>query len=268
MNLQEEQTYYIDTNLTQDKVITSCSDMKIRIYDVKETGLVFINELVAHEAPVTCAIFLGESNMIASVDDKSNLILWKIENGKYIKKLNIKIFSGSTSALSYSGEKEINIYAGCSDGRIRKIILDNTLGYKIEEYYAHNYGVCVISSNNKFIVSGGNDNKIVLWDNKMNKIEEFIDHDNYIRAAVLAPENDFDILCFASCGEDKKCIIYTKEGEEKIKKQIIELDKECYTLAWSKCGFALTVGYGENEVKTFMPNNDGEFKSVDMEKVN
>ncbi|ELQ73932.1 Vesicle coat complex COPII, subunit SEC13 [Trachipleistophora hominis] len=254
----------ISINSAEDLAVTSSMDKKLRVFTLKDSNLRLQYELAGHESEVVKAIFVGGSDMIASADFAGNLFLWTLDNKKYALKQRIKVFEGAITSLTARLGRDVTVFCGCADGKIRAYKLTDT-EYGATEIASNEYGVTCLSCNDEHLVSGGMDFKVNLYaDSRL--VETFADHENRVNDVAVCPSNKFGVFCFASCSDDKSVIIYTKESGG-FKKQRIEIGEECYELCFSKTGFVLTVGYGKNSFKAFVPDENGNFTETEVEEI-
>ncbi|RVD90967.1 transport sec13 [Tubulinosema ratisbonensis] len=268
MQAQKEIIYSMDADLSEKRLVTASSDRVVRTYKIEDTQLILDQELSGHDSPVTKAIFLNKGELICSGCYTGELFIWQLEGSSFVKKFSTKVFNGSINSISHLFlENSFKIFCACSDGKVRILTFDFKLNFKTEELNVHKFGITSISSNEKYFITGGVDNKVFLFDIKTNKeIYSFNEHTNIVRDVSIAKTNEFDLDVFASCSDDGSVVIYYFE-KEVIKKQVIQINEPLSSLAWSKRGYSLSVGYGENMVKHYVPDVDGYFKEVDLERV-
>lgn len=264
MEVHTEPINSVSINSTEDLALTGSMDKKLRIFALENNNLRFLYELVGHQSEVTKAIFIGGTDMIASADFTGNLLLWVMDSKKHVLKQRIKVFEGAITSLAGQFNKDATVYCGCADGKIRAYKVTDT-EYGATEMSSNEYGVTCLSCNDEYLVSGGIDFRVNLYSN--NKLlETCADHENRVNDVAVCPSNKFGVFCFASCSDDKSVIIYTKE-KDGYKKQRIDIGEECYELSFSKTGFCLTVGYGKNNFKAFVPDENGNFKETEVEDI-
>lgn len=261
MEVHTEPINSLSINATEDLALTSSTDKKLRLFDFKNNSLRFLYELSGHDSEIVRAIFIDGTDLIASADFTGHLVIWKLERKKYNRILKIKACEGALTSLAARSKNGIFVFCGCADGFIRTYKIDNK-EEKISEIMAHDYGVTSLSSNDEYLISGGMNFETKIYENNKS-IKTFNDHGNRINNVAICPSNKFNVFCFASCSDDKTVLIYVKENSE-FKKQKIEIGEECYTLCFSKTGFCLTVGYGKNKFKAFIPDDNGNFKETEV----
>lgn len=271
MDIHKGTIHSIERDIYEKKIITSSSDGIIRIFENindpdQGINLKLEQELSSESGIPTKAIFVNYNEIIASAYQSGKLILWKKSAPGYIKLLEKDVCTGPLNDISASLDKNlIKIYCGCSDGKIRILKFDTNMNLSEDEIMAHRFGISCIDSVTKFVVSGGLDySLVVLEDDK--EISRFRDHKSLIRDVSIAPENVFNILCFASCG-DNLVYIYWKNEDEFMKQKIV-FEEVVYSLSWSRSGFTLSVGYGKNKFKCYEPGKDGKYEEVEIVQEN
>lgn len=264
MEIKKEFVYSLDSDANETRVIAACSDRTVKMYKVDETVLEIINEYKEFPGPVTQAIFLGKGEMFCVSCYTGEIIIFKIEGINYSKKFEKKIFEGSINSISHNWNlNSFVIYCGCSDGNLRILNFDENFKFLEKIIFCNKFGITSVSTNTNYILTGGMDYEVVLLDLNGIELKRFKNHTGFIRQVGMASLSEFDILCFASCSEDGKLCIYFKD-EEDYKNQIIDLKSPVYSVSWCKTGYSLSVSYGENSTKTFVPNQNGEFVEIEL----
>ncbi|MCA9750469.1 MAG: hypothetical protein KC414_15265 [Romboutsia sp.] len=250
----------LDLDLTEKYLLEGCSDGIIRIRNLNDNKNV-ISELIAHSSPVK-AFYVNHGEYIVSADFNGKFILWKLQGNSYSKKIerdiNSKIYD-----ISY---RERQLILGCEGGIVKFLKFDENFNFKEEESLnVHNYGVGLVSCNSSFILTGGLDYKMFLIDIN-NKIEHVYSHKDRINCISMAPSNSFGKTIFAAGFNDGTLMIFERK-ENSFKKQEIDLEMPCLGLSWSKSGFVLSVVYGNENLKSFILGEDGEYEEIEMESV-
>lgn len=249
MDTKEIIVFNIDTDYNEEKMLKATSE-GIELYNINNEEIIMDTTLKSHTDPVVKAIFFGKD--IVSVDFGGKFIYWKFD-GSYSVLFEKNL--GSTVNTMCGNEVEKIILIGMADGRIKKLFL----GEEIEEneVFAHTCGISAMDCNKKYLVTGGMDNLVFIWDLNLRKIGEKSYHDDFVRDVSIC-NIIFDFFTFASCGNDGKLIIYDKDF------QVIDLEEPCYSLDWTKSGYCLSVSYGENKYKAFVPGDDGKFVEAEL----
>lgn len=271
MDIIKGTIHSIERDIYEKKIITSSSDGVIRIFENINEPDQSINlklecELKSDEGISSKAIFVNNNETIASSYQSGKIILYKRNNSRYTKIFEKVICNGPLNDISSTQETDkIKIYCGCSDGYIRILKFDTNMNLSEEEIMAHRFGISCIDSVTNFVVSGGLDYSTVVLENDK-EIQRFRDHKSVIRDVSIAPDNIFNLLTFASCG-DNLVFIYWKKNKE-FMKQKIEFDEPVYSLSWSRSGFSLSVGYGKNKFKCYEPGKEGTYVEVEIVEEN
>ncbi|EEQ83089.1 hypothetical protein NCER_100084 [Vairimorpha ceranae BRL01] len=269
MEVHKGTIYSIERDIFEKKLITASSDGFIRIFVNKKEpddkiDLHLEHELDSMHGKLIKAIFLNHNEYLASAHSSGHVVIWKLDtNNTYAVKHEEQVFTGCINDISSNFNNEIiNIYCACEDGKVRILNLKNDENIVVSEFTAHRFGISTIDSNNTFVVTGGLDYSTAVWENNK-EIIRFRDHTSLVRDVCISPNNVFNILCFASCGEDCKVFIYWRHFEDFLKQEII-LDEPVYSLSWSKSGFTLSIGYGQNKFKCYEPGNEGKYVEVEL----
>nr|AGE94939.1 protein transport protein sec13 [Encephalitozoon cuniculi] len=270
MDIHKDTIHSIETDFSQKKIVTACSDGMVRVFakgsSVPPYELNLELELDGDSGPATKAIFLNQGEFIASSYFSGKVIIWKYEGGRFNKKSERQILSGSVNDISgrWNGSS-FTLFCACSDGTVRILDIDSSFNTTESEVFCHRFGVSSVSATESGFVSGGMDYSVAVWDGT-SEAARFRDHKGLVRDVAACPANSFKLFCMASCSEDGTVVIYTKRGEE-YESQKITLEEPCYSLSWSFSGFSLSVGYGSSKFKCFVPDGSGKFKEVGLKKV-
>lgn len=260
----------IETDVSHKKIVTACADGLVRVFNRNNVDsnqeLVIELELDASSGPVTKAIFLNQGELIASSYFSGKVVVWKYEAGRFNKKHEKQLLSGSVNSIAGKWKgNSFTLYCACSDGNIRILEVDNSFNTAETEVFCHRFGVSSVSTTEHGFATGGMDYSTALWEDKT-EIKRFRDHKGFVTDVAVCPANCFKIFCMATCSKDGTVIIYTKK-EEKYESQIIDMEEPCYSLSWSASGFTLSVGYGKSKFKSFVPDSSGKFKEVHLKKI-
>jgi len=250
-----------------------------------------ISELSGHTSPVVKALFVNYGEIIISADFSGKLILWKLENGTFVKRVDKQILEGAINDISVrhsESENKIVVFCACDKGMLYTVTIDgnnvnvsnnvnsnsnnvnsnsnnvnsntftNSNTFSVTSEQRHNFGITSVSSNGSHLVTGGMDAKVIK-DNK----EQVTVHEGIVTSVSIAPDNCLEKTIIASCSEDGKVMI-SEEREGNYERKCIDLKKPCYEVKWTQTGFILIVRYGENEIKSFMRGKEGEYEEVDL----
>lgn len=265
MEVHKDAIHSIETDFSQKRIVTACSDGLVRVFSRDAQELSMELELDAGAGPVTKAIFLNQGELIASSYFSGKVVVWKLEGGRFGKKLERQICSGSVNALAgrWNGAS-FTLFCACSDGNVRILEIDSAFGVAEDTVFCHRFGVSSVSATERGFATGGMDYSAAVWEEKT-EVQRFRDHKAFVRDVAVCPANSFGIFCMASCSEDGTVAVYTK-GENGFESQIIQIGEPCYSVCWSASGFSLSVGYGEAKFKCFVPDGR-EFMEVGVAKM-
>lgn len=257
----------MESDVSETRVITASSDRVVRIFKANDNNLTLESEISGFKSPVTKAIFLNLGELICVSCYTGDLYIFKLEGTSYSKKYEKKIFEGSINAISHLWlDDRFKVFCGCSDGNLLVIEFDSRFNTTESRIFCHRFGVSCVSSNQHYLVTGGIDYSTIVFDLKeMKELARNKDHKALVRDVSVCNIGEFDIFCFASCSDDGRVIVYNKIGNI-FNKQVIEIHQPVYSLSWSKTGYSLSVGYGDSEIKHFVPDISGIFKEVPLKK--
>lgn len=255
----------MDTDLSEKYVVCACSDALVRICTFNNETLMPVASLSGHQGQVTKAIYLSHGELIASSDFSGNLIIWKLEDSKYVKKAEKHVIDGGINDIAGRiSDSTIEVFCACERGLVKTIIFDAEFNTTEKTKEIHKHATTCISCNSKFVVSGGVDFSVAFDDGQ--DIRYFKSHQSAVNSVAIAPSNSIEKTIFASCAEDGTLIIYQGKRNN-IEEQIIKLKEPAHSLSWNKTGFVLTVGYGESSFKSYILGENGkEFVEVEMKQ--
>ncbi|VDM14437.1 unnamed protein product [Wuchereria bancrofti] len=107
----------------------------------------------------------------------------------------------------------------------------------------------------KRVVSGGNDNFVKIWREKKDGIWELEialeGHTDWVRDVAWAPVAAHNVNTIASCGQDRKVIIWRCSSVDQrhwSAQELAVFDDILWHVSWSLCATVLAVSGGDNEV--------------------
>lgn len=263
MTASDVLVHSMDADLAEKHVVTACADGIIRIYSIEDTSMNLLSELPGHSSAVTKAIFINNGELIASADFSGKLIVWKLETNGFVKRAEAQVSSGPIYDISarFDGST-LKIFCGCDGGILKTIEYDNSFSMKEDSKEVHRYGISSVSSNMEYVITGGFDFAVGV--HSKDGSEYLNHHQSSVNCVAVAPSNFMNKLLFATCSDEGKVFVISKE-EGEFKKQIIELGQPVRSLDWSRSGFVLTVSYGTDGFKSFMADETGNFSEIQME---
>uniref|UniRef100_A0A914W122 Protein SEC13 homolog n=1 Tax=Plectus sambesii TaxID=2011161 RepID=A0A914W122_9BILA len=290
--IHDAQMNYYGTRLA-----TCSSDRLIKIFDVKPNGQSFpIAELTGHEGPVWQVTWAHPKfeSVLASCSYDRKVIIWKEQQGgKWNRFYEYNQHDASINSISWAPHQFGLILACAStDNNIsiisyqasdhswdaRKILKAHEQGCNAVSWCpATDGGSLVDQSHNavvKRLVSGGNDKRVKIWKEEQDgswKVEHsFEGHLDWVRDVAWAPAVGFPASTIASCGQDKRVLIWRCSNLDQGKwesKLLATFDDVVWHVSWSLCGTILAVSGGDNKVSLWKENLEGEWACIsDSEK--
>jgi len=121
------------------------------------------------------------------------------------------------------------------------------------------------------IVSGGSDNDVKIWFQKPDQtwgLEEVLEgHEDWVRDVSWASNIGYPYSMIASCGQDKKVLIWTKSensGNWNQKLLPFDIDEVVWRVSWNGNGNILAVCSGDNRVTLWKEGLEHDW--IDIEK--
>ncbi|RWS30374.1 WD repeat: SAM and U-box domain-containing protein 1-like protein [Leptotrombidium deliense] len=200
-------------------LVSSSNDKTVRVWKVAENGLFkecteppLVSPLVGHKYSVNCVRFSPFGTIIASCSTDGNVILWNVQNGDQVVKLqhpsNCVIrtccFSPSSAILVSGGDDETLCLWDIST---RSLICS------LEGHEAM-ITACDFTPDSSYLISGSTAGDLRLWDSKLGngKCLEIIAeaHDLGVLGTAFSPEYEVNVsngplqsfYLLASCGSD------------------------------------------------------------------
>lgn len=254
----------MDIDISEKFIVTACEDSFVRLFSVNDKKTELLCELTGHTGMVTKAIFINQGDVIASSDFNGKLIIWKLENSSFVKKTEIQVSDRPIYDIAARvKDNGFTVFCGCDNGLLKTVIFDSNFKTTMTEQELHRYGVISVSCTKNFLATGGLDSTVALISN--GNIEYIKKHTGAVNAVALVPSDDENHTIVASGSEDGTLILTFKNGK-KIRTQQINLGEPCYSLDWNRTGFILTVGYGNDKLKSFAQGENGEYQEIPMTK--
>jgi WD40 repeat protein len=106
------------------------------------------------------------------------------------------------------------ILSGWSDGKIRAFRVDNNSQlWMIDNAHKNGVTAIALSHNNKFIVSGGNEGEIRVWEIKSRElIAHLKEHTSKVTKVEIFPDD----LLLLSCSRDKSILCWDLKSQKRI----------------------------------------------------
>lgn len=295
----EELIHDSQTNYYGDRLATCSSDNKIKIFELNGNQSKLSAELNGHDGPVWQLDWSHPQfeNLLASCSYDRKVIIWKEINGTWEKIKEHKDHDSSVNSIQWA-PREFGLMLACASGDgsisvLRHNEAEDWEMFKISN--AHNLGVNAISwappissvstlykpnttstvlNHPKLVrrlVSGGCDNLVKIWkykeeDHKWIEEAQLDGHSDWVRDVAWAPSIGLPKWYIATCSQDKKVIIWTKNdgpnGTEWESKVLNEFSDIVWHVSWSIMGNMLAVSWGENKVGLWKEDMNGEFRPI------
>lgn len=276
--IHDAQMNYYGTRLA-----TCSSDSMIKIFELKPSGQAYPSaELAGHTGPVWQVTWAHPKfdNVIASCSYDKRVIIWKEVAGKWQKLYEHVGHEASVNSISWAPH-QYGLILACASTDTTLSVLSFTP--ETNQWYhqviqnAHEeganavswapavYSSSFISTGNavipKRMVSGGNDNMVKVWRENSDKLwvmEHCLQgHTDWVRDVAWAPVVAFNTNTIASCGQDRRVIIWRCKNldiNEWETRELQVFDDVLWHVSWSLCGTVLAVSGGDNKISLWKEN--------------
>ena len=143
---------------------TNCHPASIRFFDATSGAIDWDYTVGSGFMCIMGVTFSTNSNYIAAIEEFGNIFIFDntVDTPSLINTINIGTTYGFSTAISPDNS---SVAVGCSNGRLKiYTISSGILAYDIPGHPS--WVTCVnYSPNGNFIVTGGNDNKVKIWQN-------------------------------------------------------------------------------------------------------
>lgn len=271
-------------NFYGTKLATCSSDHLVKIFEVKPTGQSYLlTELSGHDGPVWQVAWAHPKfdNVLASCSYDKKVIIWKEISGKWQKIYESTQHEASVNSISWAPHQYGLILACASTDtsisvltfnpkegtwNVRKILKAHEQGCNAVSWCPYIQdsaaaGQETVNSEGKRIVSGGDDSLVKIWKDKGDgtwELEHCLEgHSDWVRDVAWSPVIMQDVHTIASCGQDKKVIIWRCSNVDQRKWNAIpieEFDDALWHVSWSLCGRILAVSGGDNKISLWREN--------------
>jgi len=275
-SIHKRQVLSTDIDYYNKYVCTSSADGVIHIFDTTDRDKFPANELREHVGPVWQVMFSHPKfGFLSSCGSDCKLILYK--TNKLNKWEVVYKYDGHKSiitSLDWAPHK-IGAIIACSsaDGTISIHTLNSNEWSVSKIPNAHLNGVNHISwasylvNNHMLLVSGGNDNKIKIWQDQKcmwNIIYESENQLATIKDVSWCSTPGLQKYMFASCASDGRVIVWESDDcRDWTQTEIDATEKQKRKISWSRLGNILSVSMDNYIVKLWKQVNKQSWMCLD-----
>eukprot|EP00731_Ephydatia_muelleri_P001706 Em0001g1706a len=273
------------------KLATCSSDKTIKVFEIANNARTLIDTLVGHEGPVWQVAWAHPKfgSILASCSYDRKVIIWKEGTSGWVKLYEFGEHKSSVNCVQWaphdwglqlacvSSDESFSILSNSGDGPWKYTKHEN----------AHALGCNAVSwapavnpsslveantrhpvSNVKRIVTGGGDNLVKIWREENDNwiLEDKLEaHTDWVRDVAWAPSVGLPLSRIASCSQDGKVIVWTKDessGQNWTPKVLKTFAEVVWRASWSVTGDILAVSGGDNKVTLWKEQKDGEWACV------
>lgn len=273
------------------RLATCSSDRTVRIFEVVSNTQTLVATLVGHEGPVWQVAWAHPKygNILASCSYDRKVIIWKESNGTWGKLYEFSEHKSSVNSIMWaphewglilacaSSDESFSIISTSGDGQWKYNRQENahTLGCNAISWApAMNPGALVGGGSRapigtvKRLVTGGGDNLVKVWREEGDvwvQEEKLEAHTDWVRDVAWCPSVGLPINRIASCSQDCRVIIWTKDesaGGNWTPKVLSTFSDVVWHASWSITGDILAVSGGDNKVTLWKESPEGEWVCV------
>ena len=212
-----------------------------------------INSINDIDKYVCGTLFDELGDILYTGDSIGNLYLSNVEKNKVVSSRSVH-----GSRIGSLDAHNNLLITGSRDKMIKLFDIRSSSLSPINCFSGHSQEICGIklSSDSHYIASGGNDNKLILWDiRKMKQVAQLGDHEAAVKALAWNPNNK-NILLSGAGTADRKIRIFDCNSLEQINE--IDTGSQVCNLAFDNSGPGIisTQGYSLNQLIVWIPNDD------------
>lgn len=269
--------------------LATCSDNSIKIFDVKNGEHALQMDLKGHSGPVWQIAWAHPKfgTVLASCSYDRKVIIWR-KGYEWTKWYEYCAHDSSVNSVAWAPQEYGLVLAcGSSDGSV-SVLTCNLDGnswdaHKISN--AHTIGCNAVTwcpalhpntdSNAsgktgvavKRLATGGCDNLVKIW--REDSTDRWVEenrlelHTDWVRDVAWAPSIGLPRTQLASCGQDRRVIIWSSEDCVNWSPQILHTFEDVvWNVSWSTTGNLLAVSGGNNKVSLWRENNDAQWSCI------
>jgi len=274
------------------RLATCSSDRAVRIFDVKDGTQILAADLRGHEGPVWQVSWAHPryGNILASCSYDRRVLIWQEgERGQWSRIYEYSNHDSSVNSVQWAPpELGLVLAAGSSDGSVSVLTYtgqgrgEGGLGWEAEKINnAHTIGCNSVSwapgsaGGSMRLVTGGCDSLVKVWSKAVGGQEgglgqgswqeeaKLEGHSDWVRDTAWAPSLGVERQVVASCGQDRRVIIWTlREGGSWVPKVLHTFEDVVWHVSWSVSGNILAVSGGDNKVSLWKENLDESWQCI------
>eukprot|EP00735_Rhodelphis_limneticus_P007494 TRINITY_DN2004_c0_g1::TRINITY_DN2004_c0_g1_i1::g.21929::m.21929 TRINITY_DN2004_c0_g1::TRINITY_DN2004_c0_g1_i1::g.21929 ORF type:complete len:326 (+),score=47.80,sp/P55735/SEC13_HUMAN/58.88/3e-119,WD40/PF00400.27/0.067,WD40/PF00400.27/1.5e-10,WD40/PF00400.27/2.7e-05,WD40/PF00400.27/2.4e-05,WD40/PF00400.27/1.9e-09,WD40/PF00400.27/9.5e-06,TFIIIC_delta/PF12657.2/10,TFIIIC_delta/PF12657.2/3.3,TFIIIC_delta/PF12657.2/24,TFIIIC_delta/PF12657.2/0.07,Apc4_WD40/PF12894.2/4.8e+02,Apc4_WD40/PF12894.2/0.26 T len=273
------------------RLATCSSDQAIRIFDISDPSQEkLLTELRGHEGPVWQVAWAHPKfgSLLASCSYDHKVIVWREAPetpNVWSKVYEYDRHDSSVNAVAWAPH-ELGLAFACAsaDGHISVHTHRGDDAWDVQKIQAHQIGCNAVSwgpavpagslvsgdagSFSRRLVSAGCDGLVVIWkfdETSKNWVREdaLQGHTDWVRDVAWAPSIGLPSSTIASCSQDRKVIIWTRDDASPWTSKTLPVFPACvWRVSWSPTGNLLAVASGDNKVSLWKEGIDGEWSNI------
>eukprot|EP00322_Chrysochromulina_rotalis_P006012 CAMPEP_0115830130 /NCGR_PEP_ID=MMETSP0287-20121206/1459_1 /TAXON_ID=412157 /ORGANISM="Chrysochromulina rotalis, Strain UIO044" /LENGTH=280 /DNA_ID=CAMNT_0003283425 /DNA_START=24 /DNA_END=863 /DNA_ORIENTATION=+ len=256
------------------------SDRRIKIFEVvdgaqrQQTA-----ELVGHDGPIWQVAWAHPEfgNVLASCSYDRQVFVWKEHSPQHWVLVHKYLGAeGSVNSLSWA-PREFGLRLACasSDESVAVLSFHGEGQWSSEVFTAHKTGVNAVgwapAACGMRLVTGGCDNLVKIWafdEAAAGWLEaEALPavHTDWVRDVAWAPTVGGAPEVIASCSQDKKVAIWTRDraqGDGEWRPKTLQMPAVVWSVSWSVSGGILAAAGGDNQVTLWRETATGEWTQI------
>ncbi|KXJ20086.1 Protein SEC13-like [Exaiptasia diaphana] len=258
------------------KLATCSSDKTVKIFETSGSQQTLVATLRGHDGPVWQVSWSHPmfGNLLASCSYDRKVVIWKESNTGWTKLQEFCNHDSSVNSICWAPpEYGLILACGSSDGSVSIISSpgDGTWDSK-KINNAHTHPPTKAGLVEKRFVTGGCDNLVKIWkevDGQWTEEDRLEAHSDWVRDVAWAPNIGLPTSTIASCSQDCRVIIWTRneEGDEWTSKVLKKFSDVVWHVSWSVTGNILAISGGDNKVSLWKESLEGPWVCVnDVDK--
>ena len=266
------------------RLATCSSDKSVKIFELKDGTQTHVADLRGHEGPVWQVAWAHPrfGSILATCSYDRKLIIWREDRpGAWNRMHEISNHDSSVNSVCWAPQEYgLMLAAGSSDGAVSITAQrpDTNQWETTKIPNAHTIGCNAVSwapfnadGGPRRFVSGGCDNICKVWrfeecESKWIEESRLEGHSDWVRDVAWAPSIGGRIgrAIVASCSQDRRVIIWTKETESQqwSPKELHSFEDVVWHVSWSVSGNMLAVSGGDNKVSLWKETIEGQWVRI------